>query len=829
MARNLRNIYIEEKGQGLKYTPASVGRGGGNYPIRKSRISHGEFIQEQFNAAWERAEREYADRTVVSATGREGVYLEIRGKEGYDLLTKSLEDVRQKVRLLNVRTEETGTVCATVFVPNAKKSFFLDKVNKYKETEKEAQVIGTIESINNAFVEALWVGNKNSIPTDEAVWCEVWLRCGVEENPDTIVEDFFNICGENGIPHKEQRIVFPERVVVGIYVNTSHLSLLLLASPRIAEIRKMQSPVSFFVDLHASEQREWIQEFVNRIDLSGQSDTSVCILDTGVNNGHPLLSSVLSDNDMHTVEPERGKDDRDGHGTNIAGIAAYFNLEKLLDGSDTINIHHFLESVKIMNKPTDNDKELYGDITARAINLAEIEKPNTNRSICMAITSDSDLLKDGRPTSWSGALDSIISGATEKNISRLMYVSAGNTEIGEIAEAGDFEVAVMNHSVEDPGQAWNAITVGAYTEKISIDDPLYEGFSPLANCGDFSPFTSSSITWDKKWPIKPDIVLEGGNLAFHEQEGLSEAADFQLLTTNRNFLLGKPLDTISMTSSATAQAAWMSAQIQHYYPDLWPETIRALMIHSADWTPAMKKRILRKDKPTKNDYRNLLRICGYGVPSLEKAVWSASNSVNLIIEDELQPFIKKQTGITSNEMHIHELPWPNDLLLDLGNIPVRMRVTLSYFIEPGPGEIGWKDKYRYPSCGLLFDVNNPTENREDFLKRISKAMREDENDKGDVKNDSSRWTLGVNNRNVGSIHSDIWEGDAGQLSQSNLIIIYPIGGWWKTRTNLRKYHTKIRYSLVVTVETPRNETDLYTAIATKVKNKVMIKTEISAL
>ena len=116
-------------------------------------------------------------------------------------------------------------------------------------------------------------------------------------------------------------------------------------------------------------------------------------------------------------------------------------------------------------------------------------------------------------------------------------------------------------------------------------------------------------------------------------------------------------------------------------------------------------------------------------------------------------------------------------------------VTLSYYIEPGPGEIGWKDKYRYPSCGLSFDVNNPTEDRENFTKRISKEMREDENEKGEVKNDSSRWTLGVNNRNVGSIHSDIWEGTASQLSESNLIIVYPKSGWWKSRTNLKKYNS----------------------------------------
>lgn len=283
-----------------------------------------------------------------------------------------------------------------------------------------------------------------------------------------------------------------------------------------------------------------------------------------------------------------------------------------------------------------------------------------------------------------------------------------------------------------------------------------------------------------------------------------------------------------MTSPATAQAAWTLANIQHNCPQLWPESVRALLIHSAAWTDEMIRTFIPPN-PTKNDYRNLIRACGYGVPDLERAVYSAQNSVNLIIEDELQPFIKKGNGNpTSNEMHMHDIPWPTDILKNLGENKVKMRVTLSYYIEPGPGQIGWKDKYRYPSCGLLFDVNNPTESKEEFKKRISKAMR-DEDEKSFVSNDSGRWLIGSQNRNVGSIHSDIWEGTAVDLSQSNYIMIYPTTGWWKLRTNQKKYNNKVRYSLVVSIETPENNVNLYNEITTAIKNRTVVKTEITAV
>jgi len=60
----------------------------------------------------------------------------------------------------------------------------------------------------------------------------------------------------------------------------------------------------------------------------------------------------------------------------------------------------------------------------------------------------------------------------------------------------------------------------------------------------------------------------------------------------------------------------------------------------------------------------------------------------MVIQGELQPFDKK----SMHEMHLHTLPWPKEVLEELGETPVTLKLTLSYFIEPGPGEVGWKDK-----------------------------------------------------------------------------------------------------------------------------------------
>ena len=404
----------------------------------------------------------------------------------------------------------------------------------------------------------------------------------------------------------------------------------------------------------------------------------------------------------------------------------------------------------------------------------------------------------------------------------MFFVSAGNVSLSELQSTG-FPTANTLHSVESPGQAWNAITVGGYNDNIEIQDATFTGFSSVADTKDLSPFSSTSVMWDRKWPVKPEILLNAGNVATNGSD-YTDCPDLSLLTTSHD--IRKRLFTLtSGTSPATAEASWMAAQLFKEYPNMWPETVRALLIHSADWTDRMQSRFNTDDKKS-TGRKNLLRSCGYGIPSLEKAMWCKDNSVNMIVEGELQPFKKDGSSYKMKEMDLHEFPWPTEVLQALGDTKVRLRITLSYFIEPGPGEIGWKDRYRYPSCNLRFDLINNDEEVEDFKKRVNVKMRgDDRKDAGDGSSGSERWYLGTDNRDVGSIHSDFIDSSAVELCNAKYIAVYPVIGWWRERPHLGKYNSKIRYSLVVSLETPATEVDLYTPIVTKIDT--VVQTEIA--
>ncbi|MDE0660859.1 MAG: hypothetical protein OXI79_14565 [Gammaproteobacteria bacterium] len=61
----------------------------------------------------------------------------------------------------------------------------------------------------------------------------------------------------------------------------------------------------------------------------------------------------------------------------------------------------------------------------------------------------------------------------------------------------------------------------------------------------------------------------------------------------------------------------MAAQVMASYPGLWPETVRALIVHSAEWTPAMRQANL-PPAHGKQDYLQLVQRCGFGVPDLDR-------------------------------------------------------------------------------------------------------------------------------------------------------------------------------------------------------------------
>ncbi|MDH8281562.1 hypothetical protein QIG10_27210, partial [Klebsiella pneumoniae] len=46
----------------------------------------------------------------------------------------------------------------------------------------------------------------------------------------------------------------------------------------------------------------------------------------------------------------------------------------------------------------------------------------------------------------------------------------------------------------------------------------------------------------------------------------------------------------------------------------------------------------------------------------------------------------------------------------------------------------------------------------------------------------------------------------------NTIAVYPVGGWWKYRTAQDRYENRVRYSLLVSIDVPDENIDIYSEV-----------------
>lgn len=807
-------------GSGRKRTPGAPEIG---------RHAHGLTLRTSIESAVETAKqrRTSAGFSVISA--QPGIYLEFESLPGWELALNSMEKRRAKERhrhieVVAVSADEVSRQHAAVFVPDGEVGHFLTQLEKYALTTPKRQrehrhedVYDRIAELRLATLRALWTDNHASYPVDDdqAIWWEIWLR-RTDGNEFARLHEF---AVHADLRVGERRIQFDDRIVTLALASARQLTASLDVLGDLAELRRAKTPATFFLEQRNVDQADWADELARRIRRVVHDPPAVCILDTGINLGHPLLGDSLAPTDCHTLDPTWGPHDHDGHGTEMAGLALFGDLAALHEDSQPVVLQHRLESVKILPPTGANEPDLYGAVTAEAASRAEIEAPLRRRVYSMAVTS-SDNREAGLPTSWSSAVDALSAGRSFDASSKgLVYLDDGSPPRQRlfVVSAGNVDAAVLEHGhlersdtepVDDPAQAWNALTVGAYTDKAVITDPTWANWSPLASRGELSPWSTTSVTFAKQWPIKPDIVMEGGNIVCNDVGEVDfPCHDLNLLTTH--FQPSQQIFTATWaTSAATAQAARMCAKISATYPELWPETIRGLMVHAAEWTPIMKASL--DAESSKAGRLSRVRRYGFGVPELDRALRSADSAVTLLVQDSIRPFI----GGKTRELHIHELPWPRDVLASLGPANVRLRVTLSYFVEPNPGRRGWLSKHRYQSHGLRFEVKQPLEDLDTFRKRLNKAALEEEEGRPSS-SESGNWYLGQA-RHRGSLHADILACSAAELAERGVIAVFPVTGWWKELVKRDRSEYGARYALIVSIETDAVTADIWTPIATEV-------------
>lgn len=836
--RTLRHLNVSGRTASERFTRPGV-------PVVPRRVvrlrdPHAQHLLRELDAARTTTVTGVVAPSAVALAVDEGLLLEFESHPDFSLKLDSMDARRSGFHLLNVRTREVrladGSMAtvelATVKVSRGALGKLVQKITDFRDTLtrtgqwRHRDLVLPLEHIRRATLDALWNEEpENPLPAAGVVasW-EAWLHTGERHDERTAVEDRFMTAAQAvGIEVFAARVELPEATVRLIRATREQIASSWALLDCLVELRAPAITADFFIGLPAQEQRTWSEELLHRLQPPGVGANAVCLLDSGINEGHPLLRPLVPADGLATYATHWGTHDGisgNGHGTLMAGIAAYGDLRGALTSQLPIVVGHHIESVKVLapDAATRNEETLWPDITSEGVARIETAAPGRRRVFALQVTAVKTAAR-GRPTTWSAVVDQLSAGVDDPGrAQRLICVSAGNTSP---LSAADYPSENDTAQVHDPAQAWNAITVGGMTELVRLDPSSPVAARPLAPHGGLAPSSTTSLTWHPDWPLKPDIVCEAGNRAVLADGSLDAPESLALLSTSANHTIRHYAATAD-TSAASVQAARLAAILQQEYPDYWPETLRALIIHSAEWTESMRER-RSLVAMSKSEVLVLLRRFGFGSPDQARALRCARNALTLVVQDSLQPYRQVSShSVVTNEMNVHHLPWPGQQLRDLGEAEVRLRVTLSYFVEPNPGPRSTNNRYRYASTNLRFDLRRPTESLQEFRARINTQARAEDVLAG-APTDSARWRVGADGRHRGSLHSDIWSGPAAELAEKGHLAVYPVGGWWKLRPKQGKANERMRYALVVSIEAPEVPINLYEAVANQLTVPVTVR------
>lgn len=664
------------------------------------------------------------------------------------------------------------------------------------------ELVARLDTIELATIEDLSLGEiEQSIADDERIWVEIWMPGGSgtsddqRESLDEAVAEFASI-GHASIGHAAPPVIpvyrGPERDVHLVSATGAMLKVLPVLLPSAVEVHR--APLVRPIVLAEATDEAGVRASV---DSPGPTAAAVAIHDTGITDDHPYLQPIVLGASSVVPGAPSPADMSGGHGTQMAGVAAYSRLADDIV-TDRLTADAWLVSVRLLESKEDADGDpdrgpLWAERTRESIATAEALAPQRAVIHNISLGAENAARERTDRTAWSVAADVL---AWNSGAGRLLVVAAGNAETITDRENYPYVNLGPPH-LQQPGQGWNVLTVGGYTDldRLTAQDEQRGYPTPLASAGSLSPHSRTSPGGSR--PVKPDLVMEAGNTAPGGGLENPEAQGLTVLTLDSNWRdRGTLLRRTWATSPAAAAASNALARIANAHPALRPATWRGLLTHTTTWPQAAQQQL--------PDRRDLLRAFGYGVPAPERGMGSDSNRPVMVYEGIMKPSHRNDERKPDRIADFIELPLPYDELDQLAETTVGLAITLSYFIDPTDN----LTRGTYAGGRLRWDLQGPTEDRNGFRARINQLVRDQGHQRGGGSYD---WDIGTMSRSRGTLQHDRAQVAASQIAGPRLLAVYPVTGWWEDST--ATWERKLPYSVIVSVDLGDVDVDLYSLAA----------------
>jgi hypothetical protein len=547
-----------------------------------------------------------------------------------------------------------------------------------------------------------------------------------------------------------------------------------------------------------------------------QNAPKVCIIDSGIQEKHPLLRPAIKTNDSRSWVPNETELTADlvrngGHGTRVAGAVLYPNL---IPTSGQQQAVCWLQNARVLDKDCRLSKSLFPP--ALISNIVKFYQGERGTRIFNHSIAASTPCRTQYMSAWAAEIDNL---SWQHDI--LFIVAAGNLPTER--RINNSRLSVRDHlqnekpypeyllsdscRVPNPAQSFQALTVGS----VSLQTFKDLSRKSIAQQDYPSSFSCTGLgIWDS---IKPEVVEYGGDV-------VSDGSTPPSLTTPpevcpdlvRSTLNGGPMsarDCIG-TSFAAPKVAHIAACLAAELPNESCLLYRALIVQSARLPSWVE---------TENfDLYNAVRLLGYGIPNLDRALFSSSHRITLFTEGG-----DKQ--IAARQAQIYEVILPDGLRSQGDELDIRIEVTLSYKAQPRRTR---RTRRKYLSTWLDWECSKKGEVPERFLERVLKEYEAPP--ELEEKGRGFKWVLGKQkkprqahsfSRQGGTLQKDWAIVKSYDLRESFCIAVVGHEGWNNDPS------ATVPYALVVSFEAVDTNISIYTPIAIVQKVSTQVETEIS--
>ena len=296
--------------------------------------------------------------------------------------------------------------------------------------------------------------------------------------------------------------------------------------------------------------------------------------------------------------------------------------------------------------------------------------------------------------------------------------------------------------------------------------------------------------------VKPEVVEMGGDLVYARNRPrlvrFHRDVAIELLNSTMHGQPAYAKDGIG-TSFAAPKVTHLAAQLQRLFPRASPLLYRALIVQSARW-PGWAEAEPDKDK--------VLRLIGYGLPSLERATTNSQTRVTLITPDaEIIP---------SKQLHLYTIRIPEELRSAAQEATIRVDVTMAYTALPRRTRAR---RTGYLETWLDWESSKLSEPHDEFLARMQHGGGSDHPEFSWTLHKRKGWGEAEETcRNRGTVQKDWALFNAYDLPEEFAIAVRSHIGW-----NHLEGAGTARYCLVVSFEVTKGEVPIYSLIESTVQ------------